>query len=287
MKIQVANLQFAYGMKRVLSISDVEFNQGNIYAIVGKNGVGKTTFFKALTNIVTNYTGYVFINGENVKQNPQVLSNVGIVLDDMELYKSRTGMFNLHYFGGLRGGFDERRALELAIELEIDSALEQKVSEYSLGMNKKLILLISLMNDAKILIFDEPFRGLDAKTVDWFREYLLKLKNENRMILISSHIQEDIEALADRVLVLSNGDFRSEFDLKDTSQVFIYSVEVNAEELLIRLLEESGITYTKKGKLIEFAVREASYKELFRLAVANGLEFYQVKKESQFVKHVK
>ena len=287
MKIQVANLQFAYGIKRVLNISNVEFNQGNIYAIVGKNGVGKTTFFKTLTNIITNYSGYVFINGENVKQNSQILSNVGIVLDDMELYKNRTGMFNLQYFGGLRGGFDERRAFELAKELEIDSALEQKVSQYSLGMNKKLILLISLMNDAKILIFDEPFRGLDAKSVEWFRDYLLNLKKENRMILISSHIQEDIEALADKVLVLMNGDFQSEFDLNDTSQVFIYNVEVNTEEMLIRLLEEYGVAYTKKGKLIEFAVPEASYKEIFRLAVANGIEFYQIKKESQFVKHVK
>ena len=287
MKIQVANLQFAYGIKRVLAVSNVEFNQGNIYAIVGKNGVGKTTFFKTLTNIITNYSGYVFINGQEIKQNSHILSNVGIVLDDMELYKNRTGLFNLHYFGGLRGGFDERRAYYLARELEIDIALEQKVAHYSLGMHKKLILLISLMNDARILIFDEPFRGLDAKTVDWFRDYLLRLKNEDRMILISSHIQEDIEALADRVLVLMNGDFLSEFDLKDSSQVFIYNVEVNAEEMLMRLLEESGIAYIRKGKMIEFAAQEASYKELFRLAIANGVEFYQIKKESQFVRHVK
>ena len=286
MKIQVADLKFSYGVKRVLEISRVEFEPGSIYAIVGKNGVGKTTFFKTLTNIITNYSGYVYINGEQVKDNPHVLSNVGIVLDDMELYKNKTGMFNLHYFGGLRGGFNETYAIRLAEELEIASALEQKVSEYSLGMSKKLILLISLMNAAQILIFDEPFRGLDKKSVDWFRNYLLYLKSQNRMILISSHIQEDIEALADRVLVMVDGDFRSEFDLKDTSQIYVYKVEVNHQEMFMKLLEDSGIAFIRKEKMIEFRAQEASYKEIFRIAVANGIEFYQIKRESQFAQYV-
>ena len=287
MKVQVGNLQFAYGMKKVLNIPSAEFEQGQIYAIVGKNGVGKTTFFKALTNIITNYNGYVLINGENVKENPRVLANVGIVLDDMELYKGRTGLFNLRYFGGLRGGFDEDRAMRLARELEIHDSLEQKVSSYSLGMNKKLILLISLMNNAKILIFDEPFRGLDMKSVEWFRNYLLNLKAENRMILISSHIQEDIEALSDKVLVLANGNFVSEFDLKAEAQVFIYHIEVNEPEKFSELLTEQGITFSMRDKFIEFATEETKYKELFKLAVAKEIEFYQIKKESEFVKFVK
>ena len=286
MKIQVADLKFAYGSKRVLGVSRVEFEPGNIYAIVGKNGVGKTTFFKTLTNIITNYSGYVHINGEQVKENPHVLSNVGIVLDDMELYKNKTGMFNLHYFGGLRGGFNENYAIRLAEELEIATALEQKVSEYSLGMSKKLILLISLMNAAQILIFDEPFRGLDKKSVEWFRNYLLYLKSQNRMILISSHIQEDIEALADRVLVMVDGDFRSEFDLKDTSQIYVYKVEVNNQDMFMRLLEDSGIAFIRQEKMIEFRAPEASYKEIFRVSVTNGVEFYQIKRESQFAQFV-
>jgi len=287
MRVQVANLQFSYGTKKVLSISNAEFEQGKIYAIVGRNGVGKTTFFKALTNIITNYSGQVLINGENVKQNPRVLSRVGIVLDDMELYKNRTGLFNLRYFGGLRGGFDEARALKMAHELGISNDLNQKVSKYSLGMNKKLILLISLMSDAQILIFDEPFRGLDRRSVEWFRNYLLYLKNNNRMILISSHVQEDIEALSDNVLVLLNGDFVSEFDLRNQAQVFIYQLEVNDKGKFAILLWENRIGFSDQGKFIEVHLQEEKYKEIFRLAVSQGIEFYQIKKESQFVRFVK
>ena len=288
MKVQVNNLNFSYGTNQVLSISGVGFEVGNIYAIVGKNGVGKTTFFKAITNIVTNYTGHVFIDGVNVKDNLSVLSQVGIVLDDMELYKGRTGLFNLRYFGGLRGGFDESYALQLAAELEISEALNVKVSRYSLGMNKKLILLISLMSNANILIFDEPFRGLDLKTVEWFRNHLINMKAENRLILISSHVQEDIETLSDKVLVLANGDFISEFNLRDSSQTLLYKVEVNDPKQFIALLVENNIPHQQQGEnLVAFQATEEKYKLLFKLAIGKDIEFYQIKKESLFTQHVK
>ncbi len=287
MKIKISHLQFSYGTRPVLNISDTEFEQGNIYGIVGKNGVGKTTFFKALTNIITNYKGSVKIDGIEVKENLKALSKVGIVLDDMELYKSRTGLFNMRYFGGLRTGFDESQAVALAKELEIANFLDKKVSTYSLGMKKKLILLISIMNNAEILIFDEPFRGLDAKSVNWFKKYLLELKNQGRMILISSHVHEDIEAMCDKVFVMSNGDFRNTFDLKDRAQYFIYKVEVSDKTAFTDLLSAKNISYEMLETLIKFELDEVQYKDLFKDAVAQGIEFMQIKKENKFVELIK
>ena len=287
MKIQVDNLNFAYGSRPVLQISDVSFEQGKAYGIVGKNGVGKTTFFKCLVNIITNYQGNVLIDGLEVRNNLDVLGNVGIVLDDMNLYRNRTGMFNLKYFAGLRGGTPLERVHVLAYELEIADALEQKVTSYSLGMMKKLQLLISLMNDAEILIFDEPFRGLDAKTVEWFRNYLIELKEEGRTILISSHVQDDIEAISDYVYVLENGDFRHEFDLKDKTQEFIYSLEVSDVKALKKMLSDLGIKFKEVGGLVQFVAHEDDYRNLFKQAVANDIEFLQIKKEVQFAKFVR
>ena len=287
MTIEVKDLHFSYGKHEVLNISAVDFEHGKIYGIVGKNGVGKTTFFKALTNIITNYTGSVLIDGTNIRDNLKALSKVGIVLDDMELYKNQTGLFNLRYFGGLRGGFDEIRALQLARELEIDDSINKKVSAYSLGMNKKLILLISLINDAEILIFDEPFRGLDAKSVNWFKNYLLDLKKQGRMILISSHVQEDIETLSDKVLVMKDGDFRNVFDLKNEMQNYIYRVEVGDKNAFKDLLRSNGTMFEEHDKFIKFELNEAKYIELFKQAVAKEIEFYQIKKENKFVDSIK
>lgn len=287
MKIQVSNLNFSYGSRRVLQVSNIAFEQGKAYGIVGKNGVGKTTFFKCLVNIITNYQGNVLINGLEVRSNLSVLGSVGIVLDDMNLYRNRTGMFNLKYFAGLRGGTPLSTIIKLADELEIADALETKVSKYSLGMTKKLQLLISLMNDAEILIFDEPFRGLDAKSVDWFRNYLVERKRQGRTILISSHVQEDIESIADNVFVMENGDFSATFDLNDRYQTFFYSAEVSDTDQLRRLLEDAGISSSIAGKFLQFAATEERYREVFKQAVAEGVEFDQVKKEVQFAKFVK
>ncbi|MDR1680109.1 MAG: ATP-binding cassette domain-containing protein [Prevotellaceae bacterium] len=286
MNIEVKNLQFAYGTKQVLNISHTKFEQGKIYGIVGKNGVGKTTFFKTLTNIITNYTGEVLINGMSVKENPKTLAKVGIVLDDMELYKNQTGMFNIRYFGGLRGGFNEEQAMSFAHQLEIADSLDKTVSHYSLGMAKKLILLISVINDAETLIFDEPFRGLDSKSVNWFKNHLLSLRDKGRTILISSHIQDDIESLSDKVFVLHNGNFNHTFDLKNTTS-HIYSVEVSDKIAFIALLQNKGIPFEEQGKFIKFEINDELYKELFRQTIAREIEFLQIKKENKYVELIK
>ena len=287
MKITAMDLHFSYGPRNVLRISNVSFEKGKAYGIVGKNGAGKTTFFKCLVNIIINYTGSVLINDLEVRNNLSVLKNVGIVLDDMSLYLNRTGRFNLNYFAGLRGGTPPDNIEKLAAELEIADALEIKVSKYSLGMTKKLQLLISLMNDAEILIFDEPFRGLDAKSVDWFRDYLRQLKLQGRTILISSHVQDDIESIADHVYVLDNGDFSASFDLNDTTQDYIFSVEVSNTEEFTRLLKEAGISAKESGKFLQFTAGEEAYRQVFKQAVARDIEFLQVKKEVQFAKFVR
>jgi len=285
-KIKVNNLRFSYGARPVLAISNVAFESGKAYGIVGKNGAGKTTFFKCLVNIITNYKGSVLIDGKEVRNHLNVLGNVGIVLDDMNLYRDRSGLFNLKYFAGLRGGVEAKRVYELAKELEIAEALDEKVATYSLGMMKKLQLLISLMNDAEVLIFDEPFRGLDAKTVTWFRNYLTDLKKQGRTILISSHVQEDIESISDGVIVLENGDFAHEFDLRDTSQNFIYTVEVSDKEALVAVLNTCNIKYRQNEKAVQFIASNEVYRDIFKTAIEMEIEFYQIKKESQFAQFV-
>src|SRR5574337_570411 len=86
MQIKVEAVKFSYQSKKVLSITEGVFESGQIYGIVGNNGVGKTTFFKTLTNIITNYQGNIQFDGENIKENPSILTKVGILLDDMEGY---------------------------------------------------------------------------------------------------------------------------------------------------------------------------------------------------------
>lgn len=214
MQIEVNNLVVSYHNNIALDLTELTIPDGGAYGIVGHNGAGKTTFFKSLTNIITNYAGEIKIDGQNVREQPAVLGKVGIVLDGMSVYMGQTGWFNLEYFSGLRGNFDRNRAQELATELGINKVLNQKVKTYSYGMKKKLILLMALLHQPELLILDEPFRGLDLETVQWFKAYLQTLVEKQEMtLLISSHVQSDIEALCKEVFVIDHGQLIETIDL--------------------------------------------------------------------------
>ncbi|MHC5228444.1 ABC transporter ATP-binding protein [Enterococcus sp. LJL99] len=243
MEIKIKDLNMRYGRAEVLNIPFLEFEKGISYGLVGHNGAGKTTLFKCITNIIATYQGEILIDDQLVKKHNELLLNVGIVLDGMSVYTNRTGWFNIQYFSGLRGTFDEEKAGNLARELDLYSVLDQKVKNYSYGMQKKLILLIALMHTPEILILDEPFRGLDIDTVKWFKGYLKQLTSQGLTLLISSHVQNDLEALCDIVYVIDRGRIAETIDMKAEKAKMIRLVNTTNNERFATLLDEANFYY--------------------------------------------
>lgn len=243
MEIKIKDLNMRYGRAEVLNIPFLEFEKGISYGVVGHNGAGKTTLFKCITNIIATYQGEIFINDGLVKKHNELLLNVGIVLDGMSVYTNRTGWFNIQYFSGLRGTFDEEKAGHLARELDLYSVLDQKVKDYSYGMQKKLILLIALMHTPEILILDEPFRGLDIDTVKWFKGYLKQLMSQGLTLLISSHVQNDLEALCDIVYVIDRGRISETIDMKAEKEKMIRLIDTTNNERFAALLDAANYYY--------------------------------------------
>lgn len=249
--IEVKELKKKYKHHQVLNIESLVFNTGKSYGLVGHNGAGKTTLFKCITNIICNYEGEVRIDGTLVKEHNDVLKNVGIVLDGMSVYSNHTGRFNIQYFSGLRGIQNDEKALVLAKELDLLDALDMKVKNYSYGMQKKLILLIALMYNPKILILDEPFRGLDSDSVRWFKNYLKQLTKNGLTLIISSHVQNDLETLCEEVFVIDKGSIIDRIDMTAEKQKMTRIVDTTDNEVLIQLLEQENFEYglTKEGQV--------------------------------------
>lgn len=243
MEIKVRDLVMRYGRAEVLNIRSLDFEKGTSYGLVGHNGAGKTTLFKCMTNIISNYQGDISIDDITVKQHNEVLLNVGIVLDGMSVYSNRSGWFNIQYFSGLRGNFDEEKARDLARELDLFAVLDQKVKSYSYGMQKKLILLIALMHTPEVLILDEPFRGLDIDTVKWFKKYLKQLTEKGLTLVISSHVQNDLEALCDIVYVIDRGRISETIDLNAEKEKQIRRIDTTNNDRLKEILEEVNYYY--------------------------------------------
>ncbi|MBO0470353.1 ABC transporter ATP-binding protein [Enterococcus sp. DIV0242_7C1] len=243
MEIKVRDLVMRYGRVEVLNIRSLDFEKGTSYGLVGHNGAGKTTLFKCMTNIISNYQGDILIDETSVKQHNEVLLNVGIVLDGMSVYTNRTGWFNIEYFSGLRGSFDQEKAKDLARELDLFAVLDQKVKSYSYGMQKKLILLIALMHTPEVLILDEPFRGLDIDTVKWFKKYLKQLTEQGLTLVISSHVQNDLEALCDIVYVIDRGRIAETIDINAEKEKQIRRVDTTNNDRLKEFLDEANYYY--------------------------------------------
>ncbi|MBP1044518.1 ATP-binding cassette domain-containing protein [Vagococcus sp. BWB3-3] len=264
MEIRIENLQMRYGVKEVLSIEHLRFEQGKTYGLVGHNGAGKTTLFKSITNIIATYSGDIFIGDANVKEDNKVLLNVGIVLDGMSVYQDHTGWFNILYFSGLRGEHHEEEARRLAVELDLLEALEEKVSNYSYGMQKKLILLIALLHNPKILILDEPFRGLDLKTVAWFKEYLKALTKNGQTLLISSHVQNDLETLCDEVVVIDKGRILESIDLVEERKTAVRLLLTSDNHGVATILKEYNFPFQmNKEGLIKLDTANPLWMEVY------------------------
>ncbi|EOR84073.1 bacteriocin [Latilactobacillus sakei] len=278
MQIEINNLVVTYKNNVALDLKNLTIPNGGAYGIVGHNGAGKTTLFKSLTNIITNYSGEIQIDGQNVRDNPAILNRVGIVLDGMSVYMNQTGWFNLAYFSGLRGEFNREQARTLAAEIGIEAVLNQKVKTYSYGMKKKLILLIALLHQPELLILDEPFRGLDLDTVQWFKTYLQKLISEGSMtLLISSHVQSDIEMFCKSVFVIDHGQLRETIDLATESDKKLRVVDttdnVKVQAILTEMAYEHEVLADAR---IQLSIKDPKWREVQMKLIDAEIEINEI-----------
>ncbi|MFC0234633.1 ATP-binding cassette domain-containing protein [Vagococcus entomophilus] len=279
-KIKVEHLNMKYKQQEVLAIDELSFDSGISYGIVGHNGAGKTTLFKCMTNIIPTYTGTITLEGQNIREHNEMLLKVGIVLDGMSVYKNRTGWFNIQYFSGLRGNVDEKKAEKLAQDLELEGVLDKKVSTYSYGMQKKLILLIALMHTPEILILDEPFRGLDIDSVSWFKKYLKSLIKNGLTLIISSHVQNDLETLCDEVYVIDQGKLINHINLNEEKQKMVRVISTSNNARLAELLDQANYYYseTDEDDSLKIDISDERWTAIREALQEEKIEIYELSK---------
>ncbi|NIK75320.1 ABC-2 type transport system ATP-binding protein [Paenibacillus castaneae] len=190
-----------YGNSIVLKDLSLDFNQGEIIGLIGRNGAGKSTLMKIITQTIQIYDGSVADNHQ-----------VGYLIEEPKLFNNKTGLFHLTYFSGIYGNTFKLNEYERLLQnLQLFDVLNKKVKKYSLGMRQKLGIVISLLNNPRYIVLDEPTNGMDVETSFEVLQELRSMAEEwNVGILISSHKLEDIEAICDRVLLLEDGTIAGE-----------------------------------------------------------------------------
>ena len=214
------------------ALDDVSFafEDGEIFGIIGHNGAGKTTLLKIVSGLIAPTSGELFINDIDVVKNPLALKeNLGYLPEESRLYETMTAENYLAFFGeiyGLSAQEIKVRSTQLfaALSLETDG---KKIGEFSKGMKRKAAIARSLIHNPGFLVYDEATSGLDPMTSRFIADYLRRLRQDKKTIVLSAHNLYQVEAICDKVMILRRGKmvaFGSMKELRDQFGSLTYTI---------------------------------------------------------------
>ena len=206
--IEVSHVNKNFKNNKVLKDVTLRCESGRIYGLVGHNGSGQTVLFKTICGFLSCDEGTVSVNGKVMGKDKDMLTEAGIIIEDPGFLRNWSAYHNLEFLYTIRNRPDKSYLHSVLNTVGLDPKLKRPVGKFSLGMRQRLALAQAIMEDPPILILDEPMNGLDKNGVAEIRELLLKMKNENKLIILASHNREDIEILCDEVYEMEDGILR-------------------------------------------------------------------------------
>jgi ABC-2 type transport system ATP-binding protein len=175
-----------------------------VCGFVGPNGAGKSTTMRVILGLDAADAGTATIGGRPYRNLPNPLRHVGSLLDAGALQPSRSGRNHLLWLAHSQG-FGATRVDDVIDQAGLQTAARRKAGGYSLGMRQRLGIAAALLGDPPVLMFDEPFNGMDPEGIVWMRIFLRALAEEGRAVLVSSHLMSELQGSATHVIVIGRG----------------------------------------------------------------------------------
>ena len=215
--IKIKGLGKYYGKNEVLKGINMEFSRGKVYGIVGENGAGKTTLFRCIAGLES-------YNGELISEIQPLKNHLGLLLTDPFFFSKITGKEYIRLLCNARN----KKNINIDQKNIFDLPLNQYASTYSTGMKKKLAITAILLQENECFILDEPFNGVDIQSNIILTEIILKLKELNKTVLVSSHIFSTLSDTCDEIHLLRKGE-----QIKSVQKVNFKFLELEMKETTI------------------------------------------------------
>lgn len=258
--LQATNVVKAFGDFRALNGVNFEIRPGECFGLLGPNGAGKSTTLKSVYGHVIPSSGDLYVLGMNVRSSGrEIRSRLGVVSQedglDVELTVKENLLIFSRYFG-IPADIAALRAIDLLKMMRLDEYIDQRVETLSGGYRRRLAIARALMNHPDLLILDEPTVGLDPQVRIWIWDFLRKVKEQKKTILLTTHYMEEAESLCDRLAIIDKGQILAvgapEELIKEHLGPQIVEFEVNTSDLSYYLnrLKEKNHKYFVVGRQI-------------------------------------
>ena len=206
--ITVKNVTMKFKGQVVLNDINIDFEMGKIYGIIGRNGSGKTVLLKCICGLLLPTAGTVTVNDKIIGRDVDFPENTGFIIQNPAFLQNYSALKNLKYLASIKGKIDEQTIRTFIKLVGLNPDDKKAVGKYSLGMRQRLGIAQALMENPDIIILDEPMNALDNVGVDEIRQVILKMRDRGKLIIIASHIREDIELLCDNVYEMNAGQIK-------------------------------------------------------------------------------
>jgi len=269
--IATAGLVKTFGPTRALDRLDLTVETGEVHGFLGPNGAGKSTTIRVLLGLLRADSGRAEVLGGDPWHGAVALHRrMAYVPGDVELWPNLTGGEAIDLLGRLRGGLNQARRAELIERFDLDPT--KKGRTYSKGNRQKVAIVAALASDAELLLLDEPTAGLDPLMEVVFQDVINQLMAEGRTVLLSSHILAQVEALADRVSIIRQGEIVQSGTLTEMRHMTRTTIEADTSRPVVGLERMPGIhnletidgrvRFAVDGDYLDDAVRALSQFEI-------------------------
>lgn len=238
--VEVEDFSLVLGQKKIVSNLDFDVKSGEVFAFLGANGSGKTSTIRCLLGIYKQTSGKLLIDGK--PYTPDMADRVGYLPEERGLYTRSKVLDTMTYFGELKGmSRSEAKDFSLGYlkSVKLESLADTKIKKLSGGQQQKIQLGIAIMGNPKLLILDEPTKGLDPVNRVLLMDTVQKLKKSGTAIIFITHLMEEVERIADRLIIIRNGErvaygtvdkVKQEFHSETIEDVFVSLYEGPSHE---------------------------------------------------------
>lgn len=230
--LKLKNISVEFKDKVVLNNLSLTASKGEIIGLAAPNGAGKTTLFNVMANFLKPTNGEVIFNDKygfkTEKDKLYIHKHMVTFPDQDDLFDELSGIDHLKLYANMWKG-STQNIPEIIEKLKMGDYVKRKAGTYSLGMRQRLCFAMMAAADTSVMLMDEVMNGLDFSNVALISDYLLDMKKEQKLILVSSHLLENLDLYADRVLFLKDGKIVQQQQLKEKNESHI-KIVINSEE---------------------------------------------------------